>query len=1028
MMKFRTCFLSAILLVFTSLPLFSQSYEVKGKVCDDQNLPLPGAIVMDQSNSKNVAVTNDQGMFSLKVARNAVLEISMMGYKTQTLTMDGRGKINVVMELDSQILETAVAIGYGTAMKSDLTGAVGVVDMKQIQDVPASNVAQMLQGQVTGLEISSGSGEVGESMKIQMRGTRSLSAGNAPLIVVDGIMDAVTDLSELNPSDIVSISVLKDVSSTAIYGSRGANGVILVTTDTKKDDDMKVSAVIKSVTGISQIAGSLDLMDATDFARWQNMIKLQNNGLDTVPQGMGTSYPFADPTVVGKGTDWVRLLSQTGVYNDQYAQLKINTKNTVISASLGYNYTRGVVIGSAYNRYTGRISTDTKLSKVVRLGVRASYIYYDVKRTGASVTGTGSNAAIYLNPLLDKDATFNRYGVDYSEGSIFDNPYLRAKHVTNVADKWILNIAPWVELSFKHGLSLKSTFSFAHENHNTDRYSPSYMAVAQAAQSGAFASRAYDEYLRFNSETTLSWKYSRKKNNLEVLGGFVAGQNVTQKAVYYGTGYIDDVVKYYDMSAIVNPANFLGSSSYYKKTYMSVLGRLSYNYDKKYYAILTLRTDGASNFSPSRKWGLFPAASFRWSIFNEDFMRDVRWIDDLSLRASIGRSGNDAISSYLSQAIINPDPGTWVFGQQHKLSAYQSRIENSNLTWETTDALNLGLNVAMLKSRISVEADFYYSKTRDLLMSAKLSQTTGFSSYFCNMGDTENMGVEVKINTKNIRKSRFTWNTSLTLSHNNQIVTDSAAGDEVVPVYMNPGNPTQYLYGYKTGYPVNALWGYKYGGVWHNQEELDRNNYTHAYASTIKDGANGTNVGRARYYDIDGDGNLNENDVVYLGSTDPIIYGGFGNEFKFFNRLSLNVYFTYSLGGRMYNISELRLGSTSAYNNHYRYVLDAWHPTRNPNSNIPKPGYEDALASDRFVHDASYLRLKTLSLSYNFNLAKHSKVFKTFKMGVTAENLFLLKNYNGFDPDVASGETIRKIDSGSFPRSRTYTVNFQLNF
>ena len=1024
--------LTAILLVTSGVYAFAQE-TIKGKVTDESNAPLAGAFVMETGAGGNGVITDMDGSYTITLKSKGDLQFSFMSYKTQTVKVNGRAVINIKMEPDAVQLETAVAIGYGTAKKADLTGAVTVVDVQSAQDAPLQDIGQMLQGRVAGTDIMSGSGELGESASILIRGSRSITAGNEPLIIVDGVMDAVSSLSDLNPSDIVSISVLKDVSSTAIYGARGANGVILITTDSPKQKDTKIDVVIKSVTGFSHIAGSIDIMDASEYATWWNMVKLSKMYQDgkAVPDvnpanpGPGHGLPFDNPAAEGKGTDWVKLLSQTGLYNDQYALIKGTHGNTTVSASLGYNWTKGVVLGSDYKRYTARINVDSKISRVLTLGVKASYIYFDVKRTGALITGTDTNAAIYLNPLLDKDSTFNRYGELESDRQVFNNPYQRAMHVTNGADKWILGIHPYIHLNFRKGFTLKSTFSFSHEDHFTDRYSPSYMPVAQAAQSGAFASRAYDDYQRYRNETTLQWKRSFKKHNLDVVAGFSAGLNQNTTAVYYGTGFIDDNVKFEDMAGMMNPINYQMGTGRTIKTTMSGFGRVSYNYDRRYYLTFTARADGASNFSAYHKWGFFPAAAFRWTIKNEDFLLGATWLNDLSLRLSAGRSGNDAISSYKSLNLVDTGRGSWVFGHQYNLSSYPQQIANPALTWETTDAVNLGINFEAFRSRLSIEADLYWSRTSDLLLSVKQSQVTGFDTYLDNFGNTENYGIEITISSDNFRRKNFKWSTDLIISHNTQTVTDSGAGDEVVPTYTRG---TQYLYGYKTGYPVNSIWGYKYGGVWHNQDEIDRNNYTHVYTSTIKDGANGSNVGRARYYDINGDGNLDERDVVYLGNTDPVLYGGFQNDFTFFGKLTLSTFFSWSVGGWMYNLQESVLGGSGAYHNKYRYMLNAWHPTRNPDSDIPMPNSSDGIWSDRFTHDASFIRLKTVSLNYNLNLAKWSKTFKTLKIGVTGENLYLWKRYNGFDPDVSTSATVRRLDAGAFPRPRTYTLNLQLNF
>lgn len=1032
MKNIRHIITSVFLLLLTGMQIHAQEgLTITGKVTDESNQPLAGAYVMETGSGSNGALTDMEGNYSITLKGKGDLQFSFLSYRTLTVKVAGRASINVKMEPEHTQLETAVAIGYGTAKKADLTGAVSVVDVSAAQASPLQDVGQMLQGRIAGADILSGSGELGESASIQIRGARSITAGNEPLIIVDGVMDAVSSLSDLNPSDIVSISVLKDVSSTAIYGSRGANGVILVTTDSPKQKDTKIDVIIKSVTGFSHIAGTLDIMNASEYATWWNMIKLiepfqaGNPAPDINPWNPGPGYPFENPAAEGKGTDWIKLLSQTGLYNDQYAMIKGRHGNTTVSASLGYNWTKGIVLGSDYKRYTGRVNVDSKISRILTLGVKASYIYFDVKRTGAKVTGTDTSAAVYLNPLLNKDSTFNRYGLLESDGQIFDNPYQRAKHVTNIADKWILGIHPYITLNFRKGFTLKSTFSFTHENHFTDRYSPSYMPVAQASESGAFASRAYDDYQRYRNETTLQWKRSFKRHNIDAVAGFSASSNKNTTSVYYGTGFIDDDVKFEDMAGIFNSANYLMGTGKSVRNTMSAFGRIGYNYDRRYYLTLTARADGASNFSASHKWGFFPAAAFRWTIKNEDFLLHATWLNDLSLRLSAGRSGNDAISAYKSLNLVNTGRGSWVFGHQYNLTSYPQQIANRELTWETTDSFNLGLNFEAFRSRLKIEADLYWSRTSDLLLTVKQSQVIGYDKYLDNFGNTENYGVEVTISSDNIRRKNFVWSTDLIISHNTQTVTDSGAGDEVVPTYTKG---TQYLYGYRTGYPVNSLWGYKYGGVWHNQAELDRNRYTNMYVSTIKDGANGSNLGRAKYYDINGDGNLDENDVVYLGNTDPVVYGGFQNDFTLFGKFNISTFFSYSLGGKMYNLQEFQLGSSGAYYNKYRYMLNAWHPTRNPDSDIPMPKWSDGIISDRFIHDASFLRLKTVSVSYTLNLARWSKTFKTLKMGLTGENLFLLKYYNGFDPDVSTSSTVRRLDSGSFPRPRTYTVNLQLNF
>ena len=1021
MKNLKICFaIAAVLLI--GLSLQAQNITVSGVVKDTDGAPLAGAGVLDKSNPKNGAVADENGKYTITVSPKTILEFSFLSYKTRMESVKGRSEINVVLEQDKVQLETAIAIGYGVSKKSDLTGAVAVVDMEELQDTPVNSVAEALQGRIAGADIISGTGEPGSGTSIQIRGARSISAGNEPLIVVDGVLDAVSSMDDINPADIVNISVLKDVSSTAIYGSRGANGVILVTTDQKTLKDSKYRITFKSATGISHLADRLDVMDATEYATWQNMVVAARSGNTAKP-------PFPDPSAMGKGTDWISELSQTGIYDSQYLQINGNSGNTRWYAGAGFNYNRGIVIGQDYKRYSMRSSFDTRLGKAVKVGMRFNLVYFDVNRTGAALTGTSTTAAVYLSPLLDTQSRWNKYSFEDTQGTVFNNPYLLANNITNRADKWNTNIAPWIEIDCMKDLKLKSTFSFTRQDDRTFTYSPSYLPVAFARKQGGTATRSVYEEQKFLSETTLSYSRSfNKTHKLEAMVGFTAGMNIRDNSYVGGNGYVNDDVTFYNMVGTYNNIN-LNSTSYRKeKTSMSVLGRLNYNYKRRYYLTFTARADGASNFSKFRKWGFFPAAAFRWSLSNEKWFRKTMWLNDLSLRMSAGRSGNDAISSYMSMATITASKGSWLFGDKYLLATMPEHLANSNLTWETTDSYNIGLNFAAFKSRVKLEVDAYWSETSNLLLSVRNSQVTGYNSYFTNMGSTRNLGVELTLNTRNVKLRNFEWNTAITLSHNTQIVTDSGAGDEVVPVFMNPRNSTQYLYGYRKGYPVNALWGYQRAGIWHSQDEVERNKFTHAYVSTIADGSNGSNVGRTRFVDVNGDGLLDQNDVVYLGSADPVIYGGIQNDFTFWGKLSVNLYFAYSVGGKIYNLSELWMGSSALSWNKYRYMLNAWDPVSNPDSDIAVPNWDDTNASDFQVHDASFFRLKTLTVTYKIPISKWSKFFKGFNVGVTGENLFLVKNYNGFDPDVTSASGIRRLDNGSFPRPRTYTFNFQLVF
>lgn len=996
--------------------------KVSGTVLDETGQPLVGVGVVERSAKANGTVTNLDGKYSLTVGRDAFIEFSCLGYKSVIENVNSRTEINISLVPDNQALEATVVIGYGTSKKGDLTGTVSVVDMDAVRDVPVANIGQALQGKVAGAEFSSQSGEVGEDATIRIRGSRSISAGNDPLIVVDGVVDAVTSLSEINPSDIVNISILKDVSSTAIYGSRGANGVILITTVDDRKAEGKTALAFKSAVGVSTIAGGLDIMDGVDYAKWRNMVS------ETFASS--TTVPFPDPEQYrNNSTDWIKELSQTVFSQDYHLSLYKNVAGNSVNLALGYNNTPGVIIGSGMNKITGGLTINSTITRKLSLNLKLNYVDMKRDRASAAITGTNTNAAVYLSPLLKKEDTWNAFGDGESYGGMpFNSPYLVAKYTTNKLFKEYFLVSPSIKYRFNARFNANMRFSMSRAKEEGGYYSPSYMAVAYANKSGGTARRTHDSVDKYLAEMTLSYKRKQRYHDIDLLAGVTAERKDHSYESYSGSGFTDDSLLYYNMSGTMYASNYTVSSYEQLTTKLSALARATYNYRRRYYVTLTARADGASNFAENNKWGFFPAAAVRWSIMNEKWFRNATWLNDLSIRLSAGRSGNDAISPYLSLATLSAAQSTWIFGDRKVLTYTPSKLQNSNLTWETTDAVNLGLNFAAWGNRVEFEADAYLSRTTDLLLSVRNSQTTGYNTYYANAGATRNSGIELSLTTKNIKKRNFTWETVFTFSHNNQVVTDVGSEYEVVPTFTNPRSNTQYIYGYKKGYPVHAIWGYKYEGVWHSLDEIERNEVVHAYTSSIQTGSNGAGLGRPKYADINHDGILDQKDIVFLGSADPVAYGGIQNTFTIRKRLTLRAFLSWSVGGYIYNISELYAASGISSYNKYRFMLNAWTPD-NPDSDIVKPGFDDTQVSSKSVYDASWFRVKSLSASYDVPIGpKLKKHIRGINFGVSGENLFLLKNYPGFDPDVNTSSSVYRLDNGSYPRTRTWAFNLLVKF
>ena len=998
--------------------------KLSGTVIDETGEPMMGVGIVNKDKITEGTVSGLDGKWELTTdAKN--LEFSFFGYGTVVEPVGERTVIDIKMQPKSSQLDEAVVIGYGTSKKGDLTGSVAVVDLNETRTSSASNIAQALQGRIAGADFSSGTGELGESGTIQIRGTRSLSAGNEPLIIVDGVIDAVSSLNDLNPEDITAISVLKDVSSTAIYGARGANGVILVTTGASSEAKSVVNIKFNARAGFSTLAGGLDIMDATELAEYRNAVHLASKNF-----AEGTTPLYEDPSEFGKGTDWVKKLSQTGIKQDYYLQMNGKTDAFNYAASLGYTDEKGILIASGLKRLTGVVRFGAKLAKNLDFGTRVSISSTHADQSAAAISGTNTNAAIYVSPLLDETSTWNRFGADESYGgTVYNNPYIVANESTRYRKRFILNVSTNLKWRFAKDFTLEGRYTYTRNDLQTLLYNPSYLPVATYHRTGGNGNRSSTLTNKHNADLTLNYKTRiKRKHSVEALVGSTFERQNIKYSYLSVSGVLND---HNGVNAIENYwAPGMASPKSYNQyiTRVSVFARANYVYDRRYHLSATVRADGASNFSKNHQWGVFPSLAFRWSIINEKWFRNNTWINDLSLRLSAGRAGNDAIGAYLSLPVISSTFASWIFGDSKLNAAYPLRLENSNLTWETTDAFNAGLNFDILHNRLGIEADAYLSFTRDLLLSTKLGQVTGYGSYMTNAGSTRNMGVEVTLKAVPVRRRNFEWSASFTMAHNSQIVTD-ADYDELRGTYYNPRTSDEIIYGFKTGYPRNSLWGYQYCGVWSSEDEYTRNQYTQTYVSGAISSSWSENAGRAKYLDVNHDGVLDHADEVYLGCSDPILYGGLQNTFRLFKKLELGVYFAYSIGGKMYNISEFWLGVGGQSYNHYRYMKDAWTP-ENSDSTIPRADRIEYYASDAFIHDASFLRLKTLSLSYDIvPTGKLNKVLKKISLGVSCDNIWLLKNYNGFDPDVDASPTVAyRLDTGSLPRPFTCTGNITVLF
>ncbi len=1005
-----------VALLFTQTAMAQKGRTITGQVLDNTGQPMIGATVVVAGNSTVGTTTDVQGKFKIKASPDDNLSFSFLGYIEVTERVGNRTNINIVLQPENVSINEVVVIGYGTQQKSDLTGAVTSVNMEDLANTAAASVDEALQGRLAGVEIMTTDGEPGSAASIRVRGTRSITANNEPLIVVDGVMDAVSNFSDIDPADIKNVTVLKDASSTAIYGSRGANGVILVTTHEAKAN--KLNVTFKGTFSLAELPRDLDMMNASEFAQYRNDYWTNNSSSARYWQSWKPRYP--NPSAYGEGTDWIDVMTRKAFSQKYFLSLAGGSKTTKVYFSLGYDDIQGIVIDSDQQRLTGRLKIDHDVFKWMRLGINTQYQIRHNNKSNSSISGNAARAVSNLNPMMTPTETWDTLGDNGTNGgSIYDSPYLKAQNLINYEDRTILTITPYIELKLMPGLKLKSQFSFTDNIMESFYYSPSTMPVAERYNYGGSATRKDNSNRNLLSETTLSYnKTFKKKHKLGATALFSAQNRRSDNSGMSGRGYLDDNVTAYSMGSLLDRRLMSASSSTSELQRFSVMARVNYSYAGRYHFTLTGRGDASSNFAVGHKWAFFPAAAFKWTISKEKWMKGTKsWLSDLSLRLSAGRTGNDAVSTYVSQMVLSTNTAGWFFGDSYEVSHYPTRIDNPNLTWEKTDSYNIGLDMSILNDRITFSLEGYMAYTKDLLYTMQNAAVTGFTSRYANIGSTENKGVEFTFTSRNISRRNFQWTTNLTVAHNSSKVTDIATAYGYVSTSSRGG---YMIYGYAEGYPAQSLWGFQYEGVWHTQEEINQNKQTKTYVSASN------TMGYARYADINHDGVLSDKDRIYLGSADPIIYGGFNNTFRIIKNLSLGVFFTYSLGGRMYNIIEFTTMVGGATSNKDRRMLGAWHMNRNPYSNIPGAYFTDSYGSDLFIYDASYLRLQNINLSYTFDLRKKTRYLRDIALSASVNNVALFTKFPGFDPDAISAG--RRMDTGKYPKNRTYSLAIQIRY
>ncbi|WP_302800793.1 SusC/RagA family TonB-linked outer membrane protein [Parabacteroides goldsteinii] len=985
----------------------SSTKNISGVVKDETGEPVIGANVVVKGTT-NGTVTDMNGRYSLEVPEGGVLQISYIGYNTQEVKVGSGDVVNVSLREDSEALDEVVVIGYGTVKKSDLTGAVGSVQMKDVSQVGITSADRALQGQIAGVQVNARTGQPGESMMIRVRGSNSLAGGNEPLYVIDG-MPVEKMNSDINPEDILSMEVLKDASSTAIYGSRGANGVVMITTKRGRTGDTVLE--YNGYVGVSSLRKKLDLLGKDDYIAMVNEVS-QNDG-----NGIAIT---SEQAALLPNNDWQDLAYQTALTHSHQVSVSGGTDKTKLYSSLNYMNQEGIIKGSDYNRFALRINGDQKLARNLSLNASIAYSYGTQNTANSNADGWGAIAytAMVMAPIQeirDADGKYTNFSGTPWGGT---NPVGMAELYKNktVNSRLLANMSLIYEII--DGLTFRVNAGAEVNAGSSDRYIP--IGLSAGGKLDGDASKSKSNYYTIINENILTYDKRFNKNHaLNLMGG------VTFQTYQYndlggsGTGFLRDVYETNNLGVASTPGT--PSSGYSDYRMASFLGRANYNLMERYLLTVTARYDGSSKFSKNHKFAFFPSAALAWRLSEENFMQDIDWLSNLKLRASIGQTGNQSISPYQTFARLGTSGP--IFGDGKDIGFGLSSMANDDLKWETTTQTDIGVDFGFFSNRLNIGFDYYWKQTRDLLYNATLPPSSGYSSMLRNLGRIDNKGFEISINTINM-KGKVNWTTNLNITSNRSIVKDLGSD-----VYGNKIQRIDAPIGGGNWFPLFVgkapfqLYGYEIEGIYQTDEEARLNG-----EATKK-------AGDYRYKDTDGKAGITTGDKTIIANTQPKFTFGLTNIINW-NNFELSFLLIGSVGGDIvneFNKSITNIGGTwnirkDVWENH-------WTP-ENPNAKYARASVatKDYLAfgdpSSVWVENGSYLRFKDIKLAYTLPSQWFAGSRKpNISVYLSGQNLITITSYSHYDPEASwTSSAVNGWDRGVYPSAKSFTLGLQVKF
>ncbi|TLX75773.1 TonB-dependent receptor [Labilibacter sediminis] len=1008
--------------------------NVTGTVIDEgTGDALPGVTIRVKGKTEGT-ITDYNGNYSVRVSEKDVLVFSFIGMVSQEVPVGLKKIINVNLKSDLEQLEEIVVTGYGTTKAKDVTGSIKSIKLENIEDNASASVDEMLQGRLAGVRLSKAEGAPGQAMTFEIRGSNSITGNSDPLYIVDGFpIDDPTYITTIAPEDIERIDILKDASATAIYGSRGSNGVVIITTKSGSDDSI-TKITVNAQSGVSIIPEDrhLGVLSAYEF------VKLQQE-LGSNAYGNAEEYRGVD------GINWQEEIFEPGMFNRVNASMRAGNDLTKLFSSVGYVNEGGTLINSGFERYTGRLKVDHKISKSVDVGINTAYThteYTGMKVSTASVSAIKS--AIMFRPVLPISED-DQEDLEEEINAGYYPPDKTLENTDRLDTRDVIQLNTFLNIKLAKQLKFRTTFGYTVDFQSQKLFYNLGTNQADRTSDGIRGSIKDSKRTKWINENTLTYNLNRKNHKLNVLAGFTLQDDRRFNTGLENTQFPFDDFGYYDMSLGNSPK--IPTSGLTNTRLMSGLGRINYTYKDKYLLTASIRADGSSKFPTNNKFGYFPSFAFAWRAIEEGFIQNLDVFSNLKFKVGFGTTGNNRVGAFDHLVTYTTGNGYYFGNSNYYNGVYQGSLSNTNLKWETTQQYNAGVEMGFFKNRVIVDAEVYYKLTDDLLLDALIPLSIGFSGVKENQGSISNRGLELSLQTVNIHNKNFKWTSSFNISFNRNEVRKLSEGETERLYNPNVGGiySEENIYGLFVGEPVGLMYGYKMDGIYQVddfiQDPATGEIRLKEGVTDIQHTAGTLGPGLPKYADLNKDGIVNEDDRTIIGNPNPLHHGGFQNSFTYKN-IDLAFLFTWSYGNDIFNGNRAVFGVSGTQRN--RNLLDevanrwtydnpieygVWAVPNNTHSYLTV--HAGKKMSDFWIEDGSYLRLKNIALGYSLpkRLLKNSPI-ESVRFSATVDNLFVLTKYSGYDPEVSvKNEALKKgIDYSAYPKGQTFTFGLNMTF